>query len=147
MVLRVDTVENRLLRLETVISELMRLASADPEVFRESLSEMWKVERGLQIGAELLFDIGTHILVAQFGVSPQEYRDIFEGLARQKVISRSLAERLRGLAGFRNILVHSYMDLDPARVLDNLERAPKDFSEFAREIRDWLEGQPPEITA
>ena len=142
MVLRVEAVENRLLRLETVISELIRLASVDPEVFLENLSEMWRIERGLEVGAGLLFDIGTHILVAHFGITPQEYRDIFEGLARQKVISRSLADRLRGFAGFRNILVHNYMDLDPSRVLANLERAPKDFSQFAREIREWLEGRP-----
>ena len=139
MVLRIDAVETRLLRLESVISELSRLGDVDPETFRESLSEMWKVERGLHLGAEILLDIGNHVLAAQFGVSPQEYRDIFESLADRKVISRSLADRLSGLAGFRNILVHDYMALDPVRVLENLGRAPKDFDEFAREVRDWLE--------
>lgn len=138
MPLRVDAVEIRLLRLEAVISELVRLAGTDPDRFRTSLSEMWAVERGLQLGAEILLDIGNHILVAQFGVSSQEYRDIFRRLAERKVISQSLAERLGGLAGFRNILVHDYLDLDPERVLENLRRAPKDFSELAREVRDWL---------
>jgi uncharacterized protein YutE (UPF0331/DUF86 family) len=63
-------------------------------------------------------------------------------LADRNVISRSLADRLSGLAGFRNILVHDYMALDPVRVLENLARAPKDFDEFAREVRDWLERRP-----
>lgn len=142
MVLRIDAVETRLLRLESVISELSRLGDVDPETFRESLSEMWKVERGLQLGAEILLDIGNHILAAQFGFSPQEYRDIFDRLADRKVIGRSLADRLSGIAGFRNILVHDYMALDPARVLENLGRAPKDFGEFTREVRDWLERRP-----
>jgi len=142
MVLRSDAVEVRLLRLESVISELSSLSNVDPETFRESLSEMWKVERGLQLGAEILLDIGNHILAAQFGVSSQEYGDIFDRLADRKVISRSLSDQLSGLAGFRNLLVHDYIKLDPVRVLDNLRRAPKDFSEFAREIRDWLEGRP-----
>jgi uncharacterized protein YutE (UPF0331/DUF86 family) len=136
--LRVDAVEIRLLRLEAVISELTRLAGTDPDLLRAKLSEMWGVERGLQLGAEILLDIGNHILVAEYGVSSQEYRDIFKRLAERKVISRSLAERLGGLAGFRNILVHDYLDLDAERVLENLRRAPKDFSELAREIRDWL---------
>lgn len=138
MPLRVDAVEIRLLRLEAVISELTRLAGTDPDLLRAKLSEMWGVERGLQLGAEILLDIGNHILVAEYGVSSQEYRDIFKRLAERKVISRSLAERLGGLAGFRNILVHDYLDLDAERVLENLRRAPKDFSELAREIRDWL---------
>jgi len=136
--LRVDAVEARLLRLEAVISELTRLAGTDPDRLQANLSEMWGVERGLQLGAEILLDIGNHILVAQYGVSAQEYRDIFKRLAERKVVSQSLAERLDGLAGFRNILVHGYLDLDPERVLENLRRAPKDFSELAREIRDWL---------
>ena len=142
MVLRANAVETRLLRLESVISELERLGEADPETYRKSLSEMWGVERGLQLGAEILLDIGNHILVAQFGVSPQEYGDIFDRLADRQVISRSVADRLSGLAGFRNIIVHDYLELNPARVLENLGRAPKDFSEFAREIRDWLADRP-----
>ncbi|HEY0512513.1 MAG TPA: DUF86 domain-containing protein [Thermoanaerobaculia bacterium] len=138
MVLRVDAVEIRLLRLEQVISELARLNEADPGQFRENPLEMWKVERGLQLGAEILLDIGNHILVAQYGVSSLEYRDIFERLADRKVLSRSVADRLSGLAGFRNILVHDYLDLNPEKVLENLRRAPRDFSEFAQEVRDWL---------
>jgi len=136
--LRVDAVEIRLLRLEEVISELTRLAGIDPDRLRANRSEMWAVERGLQLGAEILLDIGNHILVAEYGVSSREYGDIFRRLAERKVISQSLAERLDGLAGFRNILVHDYLDLDKERVLENLRRAPKDFSELAREIRDWL---------
>jgi uncharacterized protein YutE (UPF0331/DUF86 family) len=140
--LRVDAVEVRLLRLESVISELMRLGQTAPEQFRREASSMWSVERGLQLGAEILLDVGNHILVAEYGVSSSEYRDIFKRLAERQVISLSLANRLGGLAGFRNILVHDYLDLDPERVLENLRRAPQDFSEFAREIRDWLEGRP-----
>jgi uncharacterized protein YutE (UPF0331/DUF86 family) len=136
--LRVDAVEVRLLRLEAVISELTRLAGTDPDRLRENLSEMWGVERGLQLGAEILLDIGNHILVAHYGVSSQEYRDIFRRLAERRIISQSLAERLSGLPGFRNILVHDYLDLDTERVLENLRRAPRDFSEFAHEIRGWL---------
>lgn len=142
MPLRVDAVEVRLLRLEAVISELTQLAGTDPDHLRENRLEMWGVERGLQLGAEILLDIGNHILVSQYGVSSQEYRDIFKRLAERKVISHSLAERLSGLPGFRNILVHDYLDLDTERVLANLRRAPKDFSEFSREIRDWLGGVP-----
>jgi uncharacterized protein YutE (UPF0331/DUF86 family) len=138
VVLRVDAVEVRLRRLEEVISELALLSKADPQEFRERLSEMWKVERGLQLGAEILLDIGNHILVAQFGVSPQGYREIIERLADRNVISRSLLDRLRGLAGFRNILVHDYLDLNTDQILGILGRAPQDLSEFAREIREWL---------
>lgn len=67
---------------------------------------MWAVERGLHLGAELLFDIGNHILSARYGISPRDYRDIIEQLAQQRILEPALHARLQGLAGFRNILVH-----------------------------------------
>jgi hypothetical protein len=44
-------------------------------------------------------------------------------------------------AGFRNILVHDYLRLDPDRVEEALDKAPEDFDDFARVIRRWLEGR------
>lgn len=143
MVLRVDAIEVRLQRLEHVISELERLSRIDPEELRHTTTEMWAVERGLQLGAEILFDVGSHILVAEYGFSPQEYKEILSRLADQKVIGRKLADRLEGLAGFRNILVHDYLELDPEKVLRALKQAPEDFSDFALQIGAWLEAQSP----
>jgi uncharacterized protein YutE (UPF0331/DUF86 family) len=48
---------------------------------------------------------------------------------------------LQGLAGFRNILVHEYIRLDPDRVEEALAKAPHDFTDFALAVRRWLEGR------
>ena len=140
MVFRPDAVQARLLRLEEVISELQELGRLDPGERQGQRRTMWAVERGLQLGAEILFDIGNHILSARFGVSPDDYKDIVEQLAAQGILNEELRNRLRGLAGFRNILVHDYLRLDPERVEEALTRAPRDFSDFAHAIRRWLEG-------
>lgn len=140
MVFRHSAVQVRLERLEEVVTELARLQRLDREALLESLSQMWAVERGLQLGAEIIFDIGNHVLNAQHGVSPTDYKDIVRQLARRGILSKELGIRLEGLAGFRNILVHDYIHLDPEKVLEAFDRAPKDFSDFALEIRNWLEG-------
>lgn len=140
MVFKDESIRARLLRLEEVISELERLKSLGREALRRGLSQMWAVERGLQLGAELIFDIGGHILSAQYGVSPDQYRNVIRLLAQQGVVSPDLQDRFKGMAGFRNILVHDYVRLDPEMVLDVLEEAPENFSLFARDIRSWLEG-------
>ena len=100
---------------------------------------MWAVERGLQLGAEILLDIGNHILSAQYGTTSDRYQDIIEQLASQGILDEGLHQRLRGLAGFRNILVHDYLRLDPDRVEEALAQAPQDFDDFARAIRRWLD--------
>ncbi len=69
MVLRPEAVRERLLRLEEVISRLEELRRLDARALREGFREVWAVERGLQLGAEIVLDVGNHILSAHFGVS------------------------------------------------------------------------------
>ena len=137
---RSEVVQRRLLRLDSVIVDLEQLATSGRADIRRNHRDMLAVERLLQVGAEILFDIGNHILSTRFGISPGDYGEILRQLAAQGVLSTELHGRLQGLAGFRNILVHDYLDLDAERVLDAFERAPADFSAFAREIRRWLKG-------
>jgi uncharacterized protein YutE (UPF0331/DUF86 family) len=85
-----------------------------------------------------VFDVGNHVLSAHFGVSPRDYEDILEQLGAQRVIDAPLRERLRGLGGFRNVLVHGYLRVDPERVREALGSAPADFSAFARAVREWM---------
>lgn len=138
MVLRDEAVQQRLKRLEEVMTGLEELSTVGAA--RGDLSHTWAVERGLHLGAEIVFDIGNHILSAHFGVTTANYREIVEQLADRGVLPEVLRHRLAGLAGFRNILVHDYLRIDPDLALQALRRAPADFGEFARAVRSWLEG-------
>lgn len=138
MVLRPEALRERLLKLEEIISRLQEARPTDRGTLRVSFRDAWIVERGLQLGAEVVFDIGNHVLSAHFGVSPKDYEDIIVQLAQHGVIDEALRVRLKGLGGFRNVLVHGYLRVDPDRVADYLAKAPADFSEFARQIREWL---------
>ena len=51
---------------------------------------------------------------------PADSRSLFELLARQKVISKTLSVKLAAMAGFRNILVHEYLEIDRHRVYQAL---------------------------
>lgn len=138
MVLRPEAVRERLLRLEEVLSNLEELQreGVDP---RGDFRQAWLAERGLQLAAEIAFDIGNHILSAHFGVSASDYEDVLTQLARCGVIDPELRERFRGLGGFRNLLVHGYLRLDANRVAEVLAAAPERFSALARAIRIWLD--------
>ena len=138
MVFRPEALRERLQKLEEIISRLEELSCADRATLRTNFRDAWTAERGLQLGAESIFDIGNHILSAHFGVTPKDYEDIIAQLAAQGVIDAPLRNRLKGLGGFRNILVHDYLRIDPDRVAEYLRRAPADFSEFAHAVREWL---------
>lgn len=98
----------------------------------------WAVERGLQVAAEAPFDAGTHILAAEFGETVDEYRQIPQRLLVRGVLSAEVAERLKGLAGFRNVLVHEYARIDLQRVHAGLDRLA-DLDAFVADVERWLE--------
>ena len=53
------------------------------------------------------------------------------------MITPDTATRLRGLAGFRNVLVHEYAQVDLARLVEALERLD-DFDAFVADVDGWL---------
>jgi uncharacterized protein YutE (UPF0331/DUF86 family) len=138
VVLRPEAVRRRLLKLEEAVSRLEQLARSDRALFRTSFRDAWAAERGLQLAAEILLDTGNHILSAHFGQSARDYEDVIAQLAARGVIDEPLRARLKGIGGFRNVLVHGYLEVDPDRVADYLARAPGDFSAFLDAIRAWL---------
>lgn len=97
---------------------------------------------GLLNATGLVFDVADHVLSGHFGHHPETYQGSLDGLHQEAVISSELHERLQGLGGFRNLLVHVYLELDPAEVLGHLRKAFGVFPVFAREILGWMEGLP-----
>lgn len=137
MVLRPEALRRRLLKLEQVISGLEGLGAEDhPSGL--SPRDRWALERGLQLGAEIVLDIGNHILSAHYGVSAENHEDVITQLHARGVIAESLRERLRELGGFRNILVDDYVRLDADRMESFASRAPGDFAAFAHAVRVWI---------
>lgn len=71
------------------------------------------VERALHLAIEARLDIGSHIISTQGYREPIYAREVFEVLAENGWICRSLREKLQGMTGFRNILVHDYATIEP----------------------------------
>jgi uncharacterized protein YutE (UPF0331/DUF86 family) len=58
------------------------------------------------------------------------------------VLSTELRAAMKGLGGFRNVLVHDYLGIDPERVREGLVKAPEHFERFAGEVHRWLATRP-----
>lgn len=70
---------------------------------------------------------------------PDSEENTFVVLAQASIIIRTLANRIKGMVRFRNILVHDYMDIDSAIVYKILTENLKDFNDFAREVVCYME--------
>jgi Uncharacterized conserved protein, COG2445 len=58
------------------------------------------------------------------------YAECFEKLAAQGVIDSALAERLKAMARFRNLLLHRYWEVDDQRVLTIARNDLSDLEQF-----------------
>ncbi len=143
MTLRPQVIHERLRKLREILSNLATVRRVPREDFIASFQHYWLAERGLHLASEIVFDIGNHILAGQFNVHPADYEDVLDRLDEQRVISPQLRENLRGLGGFRNILVHAYMDIDAERVYRSLHEESGAFESYAVEIEAFLEGLRP----
>ncbi|MBC7217792.1 MAG: DUF86 domain-containing protein [Candidatus Caldatribacterium sp.] len=139
MVLKRESIITRLQKLEEILSRLREKEEISLEQYKRDVNLQWFVERGLELASSLIFDIGNHILAGAFRISVDEYEKILERLWQQKVISEKLYKDLRGLGGFRNILVHGYLELNHKLVYAHYRKALQVFPSFINEITTWLE--------
>lgn len=79
------------------------------------------------------------ILADQTTMLPKECKDFFPGLAEVGIPSSDFAQRLVGMAKFRNILVHPYLEVDTRRLYRYLQENLGDFEIFAYYVSQWLE--------
>jgi len=138
MTVEPDVVRRKLLEIGEATSHLRSWAPVTVDQLEENQQLRWAVERGLQIAAEALFDAGAHILSAEFQEAVDEYHQIPKRLLARGVLSPTTASQLKGLAGFRNVLVHEYADIDLRRVHAGLERLG-DFDAFVADVEQWLQ--------
>lgn len=135
-----EILRRKLLDVEQAVARLRTWAPLTTESLRSDLMLRWAVERGLQVAAEALFDAGNHILAGEFNEAVNQYREIAPRLAALGVIGEQTKQRLLGLAGFRNVLVHDYAEVDLEKVQLVLGRLA-DFEAFTADVLAWLEAR------
>lgn len=129
----VELIHKKLAFIETCIRELKELAR--PERLATDIREVRFVEHTLQIAIQAALDIASHIVSARRFGEPQTNRGLFDLLQRNGVIDEELAESLYAMAGFRNILVHGYQEVDLAVVKDILDSHLPDLLHYVAQVR------------
>ena len=124
-------------RLDALDSYLDRLRSLGEAEEPEYLAEPGihdLAARYLHLAVEAAIDLANHWIADRGLRTPDSNRDSFTVLEEAGEIDAARAERLRGWAGFRNVLVHDYVNIDHriayAAIRDELA-----------EFRGWASGK------
>lgn len=140
MTLEPNVITRRLQSLRETLRRLEPLTTTPRADFIADFRTHWAAERGIQLAAEAVLDIASHILAGHFDRFPETNEQSLDALFEAGVIAPATRVRLRGFGGFRNILVHGYLDLDVGQVYDHLQQLPADLDAFIRDVASWLAG-------
>ncbi len=132
-----EVLRRHLAALRQALRHLAPYAGRGAAELRSDTALRWAIERGLQLSAQNVLDIATHLAAAS-GVDAPDYASAIEGLATLGVVSPEFAARLRPLAGFRNVLVHGYLELDLAIVERVLKEELATLESFAAQVEAYL---------
>lgn len=133
-----SVVRRHLLALDTALATLDRHRGLTASELVADREKLWVVERGLQLCAQNALDAATH-LAATAGRDVPDYASAIDRLAELGILPQDFAARFRAIAGFRNVLVHGYLEVDLRIVEAMLTTRLDDFREFARHIDTHLE--------
>jgi uncharacterized protein YutE (UPF0331/DUF86 family) len=126
-------VRRHLVAVDEALQTLRKHQGRDVDLLRTDREELWVVQHGLQLCAQNVLDIATH-LAASAGRDVPDYTTAIDRLADLGILPVDFAGRFRAVAGFRNVVVHGYLEVDVAIVHRLLNESLDDFAEFAAHV-------------
>lgn len=84
-------------------------------------------------------NIANHLCARLLNTSPDSYAECFLLLGKHELISGKLSANLSKMAGFRNILVHGYKEIDDSKIYDFLQENLSDLDLYLEELYYLLE--------
>jgi uncharacterized protein YutE (UPF0331/DUF86 family) len=134
-----QVIEQHLQNMEEALANLGRYRDLSLKEFEKDLSLIWIAEKGLQILIQNLLDIGAHLLASEIRNDWDDYGEIILKLGQHGIIPRDFSEKIQGMAGLRNILIHEYLRVDVNKIYDLLKNRMGDFTEFMSYVQSYLE--------
>jgi len=127
-----EVFSRRLAALRNYLEKLRAFQPTNEQEFRSTAALHDLAERYLHLAMECVLDLGNHFIADEGLPAPDTNQDTFTRLELAGVIPPDLAARLRSWAGFRNILVHEYLDIDHGIAWNAIQNDLGDLESFAR---------------
>ncbi len=104
-------------RLEEGLGSIKELSKGKLDSLRRAA-----LERQLHIAVEEAINIGNHLVSGLKLPRADSYREIFQVLEKQNILSPALSKELQQFAVFRNRLVHLYWKISEKEFAEQLKK-------------------------
>ena len=133
----VRVITRHLAALREALQVLSKHSDTPIENLKSDPNERWAIERGLHLCAQNSLDIAIHIVASQ-GRDVPDYTSAIDELGRLGVLPHEFVSKFRSVAGFRNVIVHGYLDVDLELLHLLLNERLGDFETFASHIETYV---------
>ena len=126
----------RLNQLEKNIVELEKFHKENElKEIEDNLQLQWILRYGLFESIQIVIDISCHLVTKYNLGNPKTYGECVEILRKEEYLQSSVADKLIGMIGLRNLLIHEYVEINIEKLF-NLLNNLDDFNSFADEVKD-----------
>lgn len=134
----IEVIRRHLAALREALAVLAARSDVSPDELEADTELLWIVERGLQLCCQNVLDIATHIAAGR-GRDIPDYASAIDELGHLGVLDAEFTREFRNLAGFRNVLVHGYLEVDLGLLHRLVSQSLDDFESFAAQVEAFIE--------
>lgn len=135
-----EKIGQRIEDIQKAKEELKKFQEMSLENFLADRNNFYLSSYWLRIALEAILTIGTHILsrLPQNG-KKKDYTQVILSLGDYNVLPKDFILRIKGMAGYRNRLVHLYWEVKPEELWNVLQENLADFDGFVGHIKEFLQ--------
>ena len=132
---------DKLTRLEENLKALKSIKNEYSlnDILSDKVDE-WGLRYGLLESIQIIIDIACHIVAENNLATPKNYSECITILAANNYITKDLSNKLKRMTGLRNLLVHDYGIIDPAKLYEYLDHL-NDINDFIYAVRESFRRQ------
>lgn len=127
-----DILLNKAAIIERCLKRLDSLYPGHEDELENNFDRQDAILLNLQRACEASIDAGMHLVRIQKLGIPQQSKDAFALLEKEKILTPALSRQMQAMVGFRNIAVHEYQSLDMEILRSILEHRLCDFQAFSK---------------
>lgn len=134
----IEEINFKLEQLGEYVGFLRKYQPHDLEELKNDYMLRAALERNMEVSLSCMIDICERIISSERLKRPDTYREVILTLGQHEILPKTLAEKLAPAAGFRNLLIHMYVEVDLEKFYTHLQEEPDNLELFAKYIAQYL---------
>ena len=139
MTLNHELIKKRCQEISDSLERLENIKNLTKEEFLKNQDQRDIASYRLLVAIEAALNLCYHISAKKLKKAPDEYAECFGILGEAGIISIDLAEQLKKMARFRNMLVHMYWKMDYEILFDILQKDLELLRQFTKAVTALLQ--------